>query len=101
MRNSLIAALVQCADQPVQPDAHRFLTGLSSDELQFIADFVGSCILEAQQPWAHNRAELAGRIARFQQARAHEPTARYADQELKMILLLEYLCRLGVPALAA
>ena len=96
MRNSLEAALVACADQPLKSTARRFLAGLSSDELQFIAEFLGSCVLESQVRCARNRAEIAERIARFQQARADRARMRSTDQELKMILLLEYLCRSGV-----
>jgi hypothetical protein len=108
VRNSLVAALVECADQPLKSKARRFLAGLSSDELQFIAEFLGSCILDAPVHCARNRAELAERIARFQQAPADCARTR-SDQEHKMILLLEYLCtvaeatgrcrpRHGVPA---
>src|ERR1039457_7454253 len=96
VRDSLVAALVACADQPLKSEARRFLAGLSSDELQFIAEFLGSCVLESQVRCARNRAELAERIARFQQARAGRARMRSPDQELKMILLLEYLCRSGV-----
>ena len=96
MRNSLVAALVACADQPLKSTARRFLDGLSSDELQFIAEFLGSCMLEPQVRYARNRAELAERIARFERARSDRARMRSTDQELKMILLLEYLCRSGV-----
>jgi len=92
----LVAALVACADQPLKSTARRFLDGLSSDELQFIAEFLGSCMLEPQVRYARNRAELAERIARFQRARADRARMRSTDQGLKMILLLEYLCRSGV-----
>ena len=100
MRDSLVAALVECADRPLKSEARRFLTGLSADELQFIAEFLGSCVLESQVRCARNRAELAERIARFQQARAGRARMRSPDQELKMILLLEYLCRSGVQGLS-
>jgi hypothetical protein len=96
VRDSLVAALVACADQPLKSEARRFLAGLSSDELQFIAEFLGSCVLEPQGRCACNRGELAERIARFQQARASRARRRSTDQEHKMILLLEYLCRTGV-----
>ncbi len=99
MRNSLVAALVACAEQPLKSKARRFLDGLSADELQFIAEFLGSCILESQVRCARNRAEFAERIARFQQARADRARMRSTDQEHKMILLLEYLCRSGVQEL--
>ena len=91
MRNSLVAALVACADEQLQEQARRFLAGLSADELQFIAEFLGAYILESQSR-GRSRTERAERIARFQQARA--------DRELKMILVREYLCRSGVPHLS-
>ena len=96
MRDSLVAALVACADQPLKSEARRFLAGLSSDELQFIAEFLGSCVLESQVRYACNRAELAERIARFHQVRADRAQRCSTDQAHKMILLLEYLCRSGV-----
>ena len=95
MRNTLVAALVSCADTPLRPEARRFLRGLSADELQFIAEYYGACILE--EPHAGcpcDRAQLALRIAAFQRARG--AATRAADQDHKMILLLEYLCRAAV-----
>jgi hypothetical protein len=100
VRNSLVAALVACADQPLKTKARRFLAGLSSDELQFIAEFLGSCILESQARCAGDRAELAERIAQFQRARADRAQKIARDQELKMILLLEYLCCSGLQKLS-
>jgi hypothetical protein len=85
VRNSLVAALVACADRPLKSKARRFLAGLSCDELQFIAGFLGSCILESQ---SNCPCDGAGR--------ARKPSP---DQELKMILLLEYLCRSGIQKL--
>jgi len=93
LRNSLVAALVSCADTPLKAEARRFLRGLSSDELQFIAEYFGACILEPSPGWPGGRAELAERIAAFQRRRGC-PT-RPADDDHKMILLLEYLCRAG------
>lgn len=90
MRNSLVAALVSCVDRPLKTRARRFLLGLSSDELQFIAGFLGCCILELSEDAGNSRAQTAGRIAEHQQARA--PRCSW-DQEHKMILLLEYLSR--------
>ena len=82
MRNSLVAALVACADQSMRRRARRFLAGLSSDELQFIAGFLGSYILESQSRCGPDHAVRARKLS--------------ADQELKMILLFEYLCCSGL-----
>ena len=92
MRNCLVAALVSCADTPTRPLARRFLRGLSADELQFIAEYFGSCILDEPLGSASNRAEWAARIAAFQRARSG---CSVADVDHKMILLLEYLCSVG------
>jgi hypothetical protein len=93
VRNTLVAALVDCADRPRKLRARRFLLGLSADELQFIAEFFGACILESGDRCGQSRAELAARIARFQQSRSGCRGVRSADREDKAILLLEYLCR--------
>ena len=77
MRNSLVAALVACADQSMRRRVRRFLGGLSFDELQFIAGFLGSYILESQSPCGRERSIRGRKLS--------------TDQELKMILLFEYL----------
>jgi hypothetical protein len=90
VRSVLISALVGCADGSLKSRSRRFLQGLSSDELQFIAEYLGSCILESSGAGCGSRGELALRVARYQAART--PTLS-ADQDHKMILLLEFLCR--------
>jgi hypothetical protein len=71
------------------------LQGLSSDELQFIAEYLGACILDADADGPHSREEFATRVMQFQAAREH---AISGDEEHKMVLLLEFLCRGGVSA---
>ena len=100
MRNTLVAALVLCADRPLKPGTRRFLAGLSFDELQFIAEFVGAGILESSDKRRCSRSELAERIAQFQQGRPTCSAGCSADQDHKMILLLEYLCRSGSPRIS-
>ena len=92
MRKSLVAALVACAEQPLKLDARRFLTGLSSDELEFIAEFLGSCILEYEQPHSWTRAQLNHGIQRFDQSQKNS----VSDRQHKMILLLEFVCRCNI-----
>jgi hypothetical protein len=94
-RQALVAALVACTDTPFRAKARRFVSGLSADELQFIAEYLGSCILESSGLCRCTREELARQVTKFQQARRP-----IADQDHKMILLLEYLCRTGNETLA-
>ena len=95
VRNTLMAALVSCADSPHRSRARRFVQGLSSDELQFIAEFLGACVLDSAGNSCVSRAQWAERITRYQRMSNGCGTCRSADQEHKMILLLEYLCRSG------
>ena len=95
MRTTLVAALIACADTSLKPKARRFLLGLSSDELQFIAEFIGACILESSGQCDGSRSQLAARIAEFQRANAPR-TAHSGDRDHKSILLLEFLCRSGL-----
>jgi hypothetical protein len=81
-----------CAEQRFQKKARKFLLGLSTDELQYIAEFLGTCVLESLGRSALSRRELAEGIAQFEQVRRAR-TDCPSDQEHKMILLLEYLCR--------
>jgi hypothetical protein len=80
VRRSLITALADCAANPSRSRAYRFLVGLSSDELQFIAEFLGGCILESGE-CTHRRGCAQ---------------CRSEDQELKLIVLREYLSRSGL-----
>jgi hypothetical protein len=93
VNRTLVAALLSFADAPFRAKVRSFLNGLSLDELGFIAEFLGSCILESGQRSQCSRAQLARRIAEFQQARLGGVPLNSPDQEHKMILLLEFLCR--------
>ena len=85
-RTTLITALAACAEISVRARARRFLTGLSADELQFIAEFLGSCILEASAG-----REYATDSVQQHHCRMKEASLRHRDREMKMILLREYL----------
>lgn len=100
MRNALVAALTSCTDRPQKPKARQFLVGLSFDELQFIAEFLGACIMESAERGRCSRAELAERITQFQRVRLRCSPCCSEDQDHKMILLLEYLCRSGSPRIS-
>lgn len=85
-RNTLITALVSCAEPEGQSRARRFLTGLSADELEFIAEFLGSCILESSEDLSR-----ATDCVQAHQGRMARASLRRTDHEIKMILLREYL----------
>ena len=92
MRSILVAALVACADRGSKSQVRGFLQGLSCDELQYIAGFLGACILESSHKCRPSRAELVGCIAEVRGSKL-PCAANAADRDHKMILLLEYLCR--------
>ena len=92
MQCDFVAALVSCVEGPFQSTVRRFLTGLSSDELQFLAAFMGASILEASESPC-SRALLADRITEMQKkSNTARPTP---DRDHKMILLFEFLGRSG------
>ena len=91
MRRALVAALASCADGSLRPKTRRFLTGLSCDELQFLAEFLGASILECDCCYPRTRAQLSLRMGQFQKARRASCTAASADQDHKIILLREFL----------
>jgi hypothetical protein len=95
VRRALEIALASCADRAGQTKTRRFLAGLSCDELQFLAEFLGASILDYECQRPGSRAQLAQRIAEFQKARCR-CEAPPADQDHKMILLLEFLCLSGL-----
>ena len=92
MRSTLVSALAACADPSRRFGARRFLAGLSTDEMRFIAEFLGASVLEAGPESSCSRAELGARIAEFQFSRTYVRRSG-PDLEHKMIVLLEFLCR--------
>lgn len=100
VRATLISALVEIAADRQREIAFRFLQGLSADELQYIAEFVGTMVLECSEG-SESRAQLAERIAAFLRAkrsRQYSQAASLTDQDHKVILLMEYLGRSGLDA---
>jgi hypothetical protein len=85
-RNSLIAALLVCAEDAFQPRSRRFLQGLSSDELQYLAEFLGACILESSEDLSVSAPNV-----QLHQSRMARASLRRSDHEHKMILLREFL----------
>jgi hypothetical protein len=98
----LVRALCSCAGDRRRGKARRFLQGLSADELNYIAEFLGSCILESNHRLGSTRGQLAEDVARFERCRREAAPDRnecrrasisLQDNDHKMILLLEYLSR--------
>ena len=69
--------------------ARRFLQGLCTDELRYIAEFLGACMLEGESPCEWSRMALSDAIERFDRTRP----GGSGDRAHKMVLLFEYLCR--------
>jgi len=99
-KSALVLALSVCVEDLQRREIRRFLQGLATDELQYIAEFLGSCILESGGRCHCSRTQLAEAIKQFDRTRRGSIVAARApqdqDQEHKMILLLEYLCRSGL-----
>lgn len=96
MRRALVAALVSCTDGSFRPKTRRFLAGLSCDELQFLAEFLGASILECGCRYPRSRMLLFLRIGEFQKAQRTRCNAASADQDHKIILLREFLFLSGL-----
>ena len=92
MRTALISAIAAYSEERSRTAARRFLQGLSRDELQYIAEFLGACVLESGEPVECTHDELADGILHFEHLRRAR-AADFADRRHKMTLLLEYLRR--------
>jgi hypothetical protein len=96
VRRALVAALASCADGAFRPRTRRFLAGLSCDELQFLAEFLGASILEYDCRYSRRRSQLSLRIGEFQKTRRARCNAASTDQDHKIILLREFLSVSGL-----
>ena len=89
MKNILVKSLGSMVPCEQKRKARQFLLGLSTDELQYLAEFFGSCVLEAEKPYRWTRLELSQNIQRFDRCQKNS----ISDRQHKMILLLEFLSR--------
>jgi hypothetical protein len=87
-RHTMILALSAWAGDGVGTRARRFLSGLSSDELQFLAEFVGACILESADD-----VETAAAMVQWRHCRMVERSLQHRDHEHKILVLREFLGR--------
>ena len=70
-KSALVRALSTCVEDLQVRPTRRFLQGLATDELQYIAEFLGSCILESGGRCRCSRTQLAEAITQFERSR-HE-----------------------------
>jgi hypothetical protein len=89
MKTLLVSSLCSMISVEHRRKTRQFLLGLSTDEMQYIVEFLGACILESENPSGWTRSQLTQGIQRFDQRRHSFP----ADRQHKMILLLEFLSR--------
>lgn len=97
-RTSLVKALSTVALSDRRRVARRFLQGLSTEELRYIASYIGACLLEsALHAQPASRGEIAWEILQYESCQLGCCDHLPGDVEHKMILLLEYLssCRCG------
>jgi len=99
MKTVLVRSLCTMVSDKKRRKARQFLLGLSTDELQYLAEFLGSCILESEHPYQWTRDQLNQGIQRFDRGQKHS----LSDRQHKMILLLEFLwrCNIGSATAAA
>lgn len=92
MKNILVRSLCSMVPCEQSRKARQFLLGLSTDELQYLAEFFGSCVLESEKPYRWTRAQLGQNIQRFDRGQKNS----VSDRQHKMILLHEFLCRCNI-----
>jgi hypothetical protein len=92
MKHILVKSLCSMVACEQRRKLRQFLLGLSTDELQYIAEFFGSCVLESEKPFRWTRTQLSQSIQRFDRCQKNS----VSDRQHKMILLLEFLCRCNI-----
>lgn len=88
-RAALVKVLSSMSSAGRRGAAVRFLEGLSSDELRYIASYFGARLMDPDLAPGPDRDSAARRVSDYQ-LRA-KPVASTGDVSHKMILLLEYL----------
>ncbi len=80
-KSALVFALSVCVEDLQRREIRRFLRGLATDELQYIAEFLGSCILESGGRCHCSRTQLAEAIKQFDRTRRGSIAAARAPQD--------------------
>ena len=92
MKSILVKSLSSMVPCEQKRKARQFLLGLSTDELQYIAEFFGACVLDSEEPYRWTRTQLTLNIQRFDHCQKYS----VSDRQHKMILLLEFLYRCSI-----
>lgn len=87
-RVALVNALADLSVGLRRRKAKSFLSGLSRDELRYIADFFGASILDPDLNAGSSRAAAAVSVERFEKLQSGNAVTMCCH---KMILLLEFL----------
>lgn len=104
VRTNLVEALSSMSRLGVRESARDFLEGLSTDELQYIAAYLGARTIDPElNDSMETRGCRARAIERYEQSRiaqhtcdwsgGHTAVRQAADVSHKMIVLLEFLAR--------
>jgi len=91
LRTALISGIVTCVEESRRKRARTFLQGLSTDELEYISEFLGACMLESAPAATLSRRQLAESITDFD--RNCRACAGRSGRQHNMVVLLECLCR--------
>ena len=108
-KSNLVDAISSMSTAGREQAARRFLEGLSTDELRYIAAYFGTRVVDpGLPPPSQNRNQIAQSIERYEDAKkSPEPKTAGRDSccsrdkvAHQMIVLLEYLsvCSLDTPA---
>lgn len=108
-QSNLVDAISSMSTAGRQQAARNFLEGLSTDELRYIAGYLGTRVIDpALPPPCKNRNQIVLSIARYEVSKkGPEPKTVGSDTRCngsrvthRMMVLLEYLsaCSMGGPA---
>lgn len=87
-RPSLVGALLRNVAASQRVSLVDFLRGLSRDELECLAEFEGSCVLESQDAKINNMYQM---LASFFDSAPNDRWANPDERAHKTFVLLEYL----------
>ena len=76
MKTVPVRSLCTMVSEKKRRKARQFLLGLSTDELQYLAEFLGSCILESEHPYQWTRDQLNQGIQRFDRGQTLQSLSR-------------------------